>query len=113
MDRFGVDAYRSFEERVDTVAQMCERGHADRMVLSHDASCFYDAMPEDLMRVALPNWHYQHITTDVLPALREHGVSDEHITAMLVTNPRRIFGTQRATELMDTRKRHGAIASCY
>ena len=34
MDRFGVDAYLPFEDRVDTVATMCERGHADRMVLS-------------------------------------------------------------------------------
>jgi len=32
--------------RVATVATMCERGHADRMVLSHDASCYFDALPE-------------------------------------------------------------------
>ena len=41
MDRFGVDVYLPFEDRVDTVARMCERGHADKMVLSHDASCYY------------------------------------------------------------------------
>ncbi|HEX2286247.1 MAG TPA: phosphotriesterase-related protein, partial [Mycobacterium sp.] len=29
MDRFGVDVFLSFEDRVDTVARMCERGHAD------------------------------------------------------------------------------------
>ena len=45
MDRFGVDVYLSTEERVKTVATMCERGHADRMVLSHDASCYFDALP--------------------------------------------------------------------
>ena len=38
MDRFGVDVYLPFEDRVDTVARMCERGHAEKMVLSHDAS---------------------------------------------------------------------------
>ena len=38
MDRFGVDALLSFEERVSTVARMCERGHANRMVLSLDPS---------------------------------------------------------------------------
>ena len=40
---------------------------------------------------AAPNWHYEHIHHDVLPALREQGVSDEQITTMLVENPRRYF----------------------
>jgi len=39
----------------------------------------------------LPNWHYTHIHDDVLPALRERGVSDEQIDQMLVGNPREIF----------------------
>jgi len=37
------------------------------------------------------NWHYRHISEDVLPALREHGVPDEQIRTMLVDNPRRYF----------------------
>ena len=32
-----------------------------------------------------------HITDDVLPALREHGVDEAQITAMLVHNPARYF----------------------
>jgi phosphotriesterase-related protein len=91
MDRFGADVYLPFEERVDTVAAMCERGHADKMVLSHDASCFIDWLPEDVVAVALPNWHYLHIHNDVLPALRARGVTDEQIDTMLIHNPRTIF----------------------
>jgi phosphotriesterase-related protein len=91
MDRFGADVYLPFEERVDTVAAMCERGHADKMVLSHDASCFIDWLPEDVVAVALPNWHYLHIHNDVLPALRQRGVTDEQIDTMLIHNPRKIF----------------------
>ncbi len=94
MDRFGVDVYLSTEERVKTVATMCERGHADRMVLSHDASCYFDALPEATLPVALPNWHYLHIHNDVIPALKERGVTDEQLTTMLVDNPRRIFSKQ-------------------
>lgn len=93
MDRFGVDNILSFEDRVDTVARMCERGHANRMVLAHDASCHIDWLPEAMLPVALPNWHYLHIHTDVLPALRARGVTEEQITTMLVDNPRRIFAT--------------------
>lgn len=91
MDRFGVDAYLSTEERVKTVATMCERGHAEKMVLSHDASCYFDALPEATLPVALPNWHYLHIHDDVIPALKARGVTDEQLTTMLVDNPRTIF----------------------
>jgi len=94
MDRFGVDAFLSTEERVKTVATMCERGHADRMVLSHDASCYFDALPEETLPIALPNWHYLHIHNDVIPALKQRGVTDEQLTTMLVDNPRRIFSNQ-------------------
>ena len=94
MDRFGVDAFLSTEDRVATVATMCERGHADRMVLSHDASCYFDALPEETLAVALPNWHYLHIHDDVIPALKERGVTDEQLTTMLVDNPRKIFSVQ-------------------
>lgn len=91
MDRFGVDVYLPFEDRVATVAAMCERGYADKMVLSHDASCYFDALPEATLPLVLPNWHYLHIHDDVIPALRARGVTDEQLTTMLVDNPRRIF----------------------
>jgi phosphotriesterase-related protein len=94
MDRFGVDVFLGFEDRVDTVARMCERGHADKMVLSHDASCFIDWLPEALIPETMPNWHYLHIHDDVIPALKERGVTDEQLTTMLVDNPRRIFEAQ-------------------
>ena len=92
MDRFGIDTFLPFEQRVETVARLCERGHAHRMVLSQDAACFNHWLPENLVPVMLPNWHYLHIHRDVLPALKARGVSDEQIKQMLVENPRRIFG---------------------
>ena len=89
MDRFGVDVMLPFEDRVNTVAELCKRGHAGSMVLSHDASCcgeFSDAVMQ-----AIPNWHFLHISHDVLPALRERGVTEDQIDQMLVDNPRRIL----------------------
>ncbi len=94
MDRFGVDVILPFEERVDIVAEMCNRGHAGRMVLSHDAMCFSDWFDMDLIGTATPNWHYLHISRDVVPALKERGVTDEQIDQMLIENPRRIFEQQ-------------------
>ena len=89
MDRFGIDPILSFDDRVATVATLCERGHADQMVLSHDAACFIDLSPN--IRAHLPNSHYLHISRDVIPALEKHGVSQDQIDQMLITNPRRIF----------------------
>jgi phosphotriesterase-related protein len=63
-------------------------------VLSHDASCFIDWFgpdPESLRAVMAPNWHYEHISDDVLPALREAGVTDAQLDQMLVTTPARYF----------------------
>jgi phosphotriesterase-related protein len=91
MDRFGLDNLLSFEQRVATVADLCHRGYAGSMVLSHDASCYIDWLPQDRLPVVLPNWHYLHITRDVLPALRERGVAEDDITTMLVDNPRTFF----------------------
>jgi phosphotriesterase-related protein len=93
MDRFGLDSILGMQERVDTVVKLCQAGYTDRMVLAHDANCYIDWFPNDLIAAALPNWNYRHISKDVLPALRDRGVTDDQIKSMLVDNPRRYFET--------------------
>ncbi len=94
MDRFGIDTILPFEDRVQTVATLCERGHAGQLVLSHDAACFNDWLPERALPAMLPNWHYLHIHNDVIPALKQRGVTEAQIATMLVDNPKRIFAQQ-------------------
>jgi phosphotriesterase-related protein len=94
MDRFGLDLLLPFEDRVNTVATMCERGHADKMVLSHDTSCFIDWLDPTAIAEAAPNWVFTHIHDDVIPALTAKGVTDDQIRQMLVDNPRRVFENQ-------------------
>lgn len=91
MDRFGIGTILSFADRVHVVAEMCRRGHAARLVLSHDTHCYNDWLPQEMWRQLLPQWTYLHIHNDVLPALRAAGVTEEQIHVMLVENPRRIF----------------------
>lgn len=91
MDRFGMDFAASFEDRIWVVAEMCRRGHADRMVLSHDSCCIVQgAERHDLSHVA-PRWNWTHLFLDVVPALREAGVTDDQLDQMLVRNPAAIF----------------------
>lgn len=90
MDRFGLNIETTFEKRADTLIEMCRRGYADRMVLSHDVSCYIDMIDPRLLTL-MPSWNYLHIRDDVLPYVRERGVTEEQITTMLVDNPRRYF----------------------
>jgi phosphotriesterase-related protein len=94
-DRFGLDLYLPMADRVAAIAALCAQGYVDRIVLGHDAACYMDFFAGEeaqaMLKAAAPNWHYQHIGDDVLPALRESGVTDEQITTMMVDNPRRYF----------------------
>lgn len=94
MDRFGIDILLPTEQRVDTIAKLCERGWEGQMVLSHDAACHIDWFPRAMIERTVPNWNYRHIPDDVIPALREQGVSEAQIRRMTVDNPRRVFEGQ-------------------
>lgn len=90
MDRFGVNIATTFEARADTLVEMVRRGYADRMVLSQDAACYIDWIQPEVLAF-LPQWHYLHIHDEVLPYVREKGVSEADITTMLVDVPRRVL----------------------
>ncbi|HEX3794375.1 MAG TPA: hypothetical protein VHV57_07735 [Acidimicrobiales bacterium] len=88
-DHFGLMGF-TLEERVDAVARLCQRGLAERLVLSHDAMCFVDWFPRSMVDAA-KDWRWTHIPDDVLPLMRERGISDTDIDTMMVANPRLIL----------------------
>lgn len=91
MDRMGLQAPRTSEQRADMVAALVAKGYADRITLSHDSCCnFYWAQQERIDQFA-PDWNLRHIPDRIIPMLRERGVSDDAIEQMTVRNPRRIF----------------------
>ena len=101
MDRFGLDVYNPTADRVKTIVALAERGYSDRMVLSHDASCFIDwfgPTSDTILEAVMPHWNYEHISNDVLPALREAGITDHQISEMLVANPARYFSANVNSE---------------
>ncbi len=93
MDRFGIDGYLTTEQRVSVVAALCQRGYVEQLVLSHDASCYIDWIVGEVPLGTLPNWHYLHISQDVVPALLAAGVTDQQIDTMLVGNPARFLAS--------------------
>jgi phosphotriesterase-related protein len=88
-DHFGLPGI-TLEERVASVARLCERGYAERIVLSHDAMCFVDWFPRSMMD-SNQTWRWTYISDFVLPEMRARGISEQDITTMLVDNPRRIL----------------------
>jgi len=88
-DHFGLMGF-TLEERVDAVARLCARGYAERLVLSHDAMCFVDWFPR-AMATAAKDWRWTHIPEDVLPTMRDRGISDADIEKMMIINPRTIL----------------------
>jgi phosphotriesterase-related protein len=91
LDRFGLDSFLSFEDRIATLVALIERGYLSSIVISHDASCFIDFFDPAAKRALVPNWNFRHISEDVLPALRRRGVTDKQIDTILIENPRRYF----------------------
>jgi phosphotriesterase-related protein len=88
-DHFGVFGF-TLEERVDAVVRLCQKGYAERIVLSHDAMCSVDWFPRSMVDAA-KDWHWTHISDDVLPAMRARGISESDIHTMMVDNPRTIL----------------------
>jgi phosphotriesterase-related protein len=91
LDRFGADRFLTVEQRIAVVLELCERGWADRLLLSQDADAFNDWFDPEWVKQTHPRWRYELIPLEVLPALRERGMPEETIRTMMVESPRRVL----------------------
>jgi phosphotriesterase-related protein len=93
MDRYGLDVYLPTEQRQATVLALLEKGHADRMFLSQDFCSTIDYFtPEVYEQLKQPqliaNWSMTFLFEQVIPELKERGMSDEQLDQMMVENPK-------------------------
>jgi phosphotriesterase-related protein len=93
-DRCGLDITVPLDVQLDTLGELCKRGHASRLMLSHDKASFTDWFANAEVDAVLSNWQYTYIHSGVLPGLRDRGVSDDQIEQILVRNPRDFFAQQ-------------------
>jgi phosphotriesterase-related protein len=93
-DRCGLHGTVPLDAQLDTLAKLCERGYAGRVMLSHDKSSFTDWFANAELDAVLPDWQFTYIHAGVLPGLHDRGVSEDHIDQMLVRNPREFFARQ-------------------
>lgn len=91
MDRFGTGIGADTDARVATIAELCASGYADRMVLSHDTSCYSDTLPWSVRQAKLPSWDFTMLSLEIIPRLRSAGVTEAQLLAMTAQNPARIL----------------------
>ena len=89
-DRFGIDHFNPDADRVRTLAALCAEGYADRIHLGHDLGAFHDFMVGN-PPFADEHGDWLHISTTIVPALLEAGVTQAQLDEMLLESPRRFF----------------------
>lgn len=83
-DRIGSPRYPHDEARVGMVVALLERGHVDKVILSHDFS-----RQSRLLRNG--GTGYGYILREFVPMLRAAGVDEAAMRTILVENPRRLL----------------------
>jgi phosphotriesterase-related protein len=93
MDRYGLDIFLPTEKRQATVLALLEKGHADRMFLSQDwcstLDWFTPEAAEQMQAAAAPNWSMTYLFEQVIPELKERGMTGDQLDQMMVENPKR------------------------
>ncbi len=90
-DRFGLEILQPDRLRTAALIGLLGIGFHQRIVLSHDTVWCWRGRSLPLPESIVPNWKPTHVFTGIIPKLREAGVPQAKIDAMLVENPRRFF----------------------
>jgi len=91
-DLFGLERYYPLalfdipndHQRVNEIIQLIEQGYLNQILISHDIS----------LKIRLKRYGghgYDHILRNVVPMMRDKGMSEKQINALLVENPKRLL----------------------
>jgi phosphotriesterase-related protein len=93
LDRYGLDMFLPTDTRNAILLTLLERGHVDHMFISQDYCSTIDWFPpeveEQLRPTAAPKWSMTFLFEDVIPELKERGMTDDQLNTMMVENPKR------------------------
>ncbi|GAM14445.1 phosphotriesterase family protein [Mesobacillus selenatarsenatis] len=97
LDRFGIQGMVGApfdQERVQTLLALLNEGYEDQILLAHDTVNIWlgrpPVMPEQAVKI-MENWQPGHIFNNILPQLRESGVTETQIDKMLGENAVGLF----------------------
>ena len=78
-------------QRVNDIVQLIDEGYLNHILISHDI-CLKQ------LCVTYGGYGYAHILCDIVPVMRDKGMSDEQIHTLLVENPKRLLPFVAAKE---------------
>lgn len=92
LDRYGIEMYQPFEQRIAVHLALLERGYADRIFVSADSCATIDWFAAETGKQMadaglIQDWTIKIVHDKVLPALREGGMTEEQERTMLHDNP--------------------------
>ncbi|MDZ5472649.1 phosphotriesterase-related protein [Bacillus sp. 31A1R] len=97
MDRFGIQGMvgAPFDhERIQTLLSLIQEGYEDQILLAHDTVNIWLGRPpvmnEQITKI-MENWHPAHLFMNVLPNLRQNGVTELQIDKMIGDNAKALF----------------------
>lgn len=94
-DRLGIDILFPDKLRKACLMGLIGIGYTDRIFLSQDCWAYRLGRPfefPDTAKPLLANWTYVHVFNNIIPTLKEAGVSQEKINRLMVENPRKLLG---------------------
>ncbi len=96
-DRFGIQVLVGApldQERVTTLLSLLADGYEDQILLAHDSVNIWLGRPpimnEQVTKI-MENWHPGHIFENILPTLREKGISEKQMDKLLGGNAVSLF----------------------
>lgn len=96
-DRFGIQVLVGApfdQERVSTLMTLLDGGYEDQILLSHDSIMVWKGRPpvmNEQVQQIMGNWHPTHIFENILPSLRENGITEVQLDKMLGSNAVGLF----------------------
>lgn len=112
-DRFGLQGFVGApmdKDRIGTLIGLIGLGYADQIMMAHDTVNYWlgktPEWPKEMQKL-ITNWHVGNIFENIVPALREGGVTAEQIEQILVKNPNRIFGGSESLKVRNKNKASG------
>ena len=96
-DRFGIQGLVGAPpdaSRIETLIALLDAGYEDQILLSHDTVNIWlgrKPVMNDEATKMLENWNAAHIFENIIPQLKERGVSDTQIDKMLNANIKVLF----------------------
>lgn len=96
-DRFGIQGLvgAPFDEaRIQTLLTLLEEGYENQILLAHDSITVWlgrtPVMPEPVMKM-MENWHPLHLFENILPVLKQKGVTEGQMDKMFGANAFALF----------------------